>query len=140
MECQKVRSLCESICVHMQSRGGSCSELSRLQSENVSSITTFITSKLTNSRVCCTCLFCFLQSELPGNICGSSFITLRTFTFILFFSSPFHLSCHSTLLVCPLMRCNSLFFLHVTCQLSTSHRQISHRTRVECQFKSIISV
>jgi len=53
----KVTCPCELLWSHMQCRVGSSSELSRLRSEDVLSVTSFITSELINPGVCCTHLF-----------------------------------------------------------------------------------
>jgi hypothetical protein len=42
---------------HMQSREGSCSQLSGLRSEDILVIASFITSEVINPVVCCICLF-----------------------------------------------------------------------------------
>jgi hypothetical protein len=53
----KYESLYGSFCLYMQSRRGNFSQLSRLRGEDVLSTAIFITSKLTNSGVCCIHLF-----------------------------------------------------------------------------------
>jgi hypothetical protein len=53
----KVRSRFGSFGLHVQFRGGSWSELSCLRSEDVLSIASIITNKLTNSGVCCIHVF-----------------------------------------------------------------------------------
>ena len=55
--------VCVSFFSHMQPRGGSCSELSCLRSQDILSTTSFITSALINHCVCCISLFC------PSCIC-----------------------------------------------------------------------
>ena len=58
----EVGSPCESLWSHMQSRVGSCSELSCLRSEDILSIASFITSELINPGVSCTSLFSLIQT------------------------------------------------------------------------------
>jgi hypothetical protein len=53
----KFGSLCESFWSHMQSRGGSRSEMSCLRNKDIPSFASFITSELMNPGVCCTHLF-----------------------------------------------------------------------------------
>lgn len=65
----QVKSLCRSFDLKMQSRWGSCSELSCLTSEDILSVTSFITSQMINSAVWCIRLFS--SAELPGDIHGS---------------------------------------------------------------------
>lgn len=63
---------------------------------------------------------CFLQAELPADICGSTIITLRTSAFILFFGIPYHLLCHLTLPVHPSMGCSWLLFCIMCSYLQTT--------------------
>jgi len=62
----KVRSLCESFWSHMQSRGGSCSEMSCLRNKDTPSFASFITNELMNPGVFA--LICSLHAEVPGDI------------------------------------------------------------------------
>ena len=80
---RKIESPCESFWFHGQSRGGSFPELLCQRSEDILSVTSFITSELMNLGV--VALICFLQAALRGNICGSSAVTLRTFIVVLGF-------------------------------------------------------
>lgn len=68
---------------------------------------------------------------MPGDICGSGVVTLRTSVFSEFLGAALHLPHLSTLYVHPLMGYNWPFFL-VICQLhvTVSHRNVRIRSSV----------
>ena len=111
--------VCMSFWPHMQSRGGSYSELSCLRSEDILSVTIY--HHWTDILVSFS-LICFLQAELPGVICKSSVITLKTSVFIVVLDALLCLLHLSTLFVNPLMGCKGLFCLVMSVIIDTTVR------------------
>jgi hypothetical protein len=108
---------------HTQSRGGSCSELSCLRSKDICLLSVLSIANLQSLMF--VALMCFFHPELPGDICGGSVETQRTFIFVLVLGTHLHLLRLLTLLVCLLMGSNWLFVL-IICWLSyTSQLEIA---------------
>jgi hypothetical protein len=125
----------------MHSRGGRWSEVLFPRSEDVLSITSFITSELTKHGV--REFVYFLYAKVLADICGSSAISLRTFVFVVVLGTPLRKLCLLTLILFPLMRRNWLFFLvmsliiHITVWFVTI-RYISIRIWVKYLFNNTV--
>jgi len=107
----KVRCLCELLWSHMQCRVGSSSKLSRLRSEDVLFVTSFITSEMINPDVCCTHLFS--PSETAWRYMQKKCHTSQDFDLYCWYRPPPILSTDPA--CTPLMGLTGRFF--VICQL-----------------------